>query len=367
MRILHVITKRQLRGAEIFASQLSEEFVREGHEVMIVALHPAAAFTTELGVAHVDFDLKPSQRWWSYGAWKKFATLVRTWKPDIVQANASETMKFTVISKTLFRWKAPLVYRNASKVSDFITSLPSKWVNTALARSVDFVISVSENCRVDYVETFNLPPDKTITIPIGTEHFEGVLPSKSSAASQARYWINVATLAPEKNHKGLLSIYKRYLEQGGQADLKIVGGGPAKASLEALAASMGLGSKVHFVGYSHDVARLMVHSEGLLLPSFIEGLPGVILEAMAVRVPVIANAVGGIPEVVRHNETGMLVEKGQEQPFVEAMLELERNPSVRARIVDNAFSVCYQDYRIEAIAHRFLAQYEKVMADHPRS
>jgi glycosyltransferase involved in cell wall biosynthesis len=63
----------------------------------------------------------------------------------------------------------------------------------------------------------------------------------------------------------------------------------------------------------------------------------------------------------------MLIGKGDEQPFVEAMLELERNPAIRKRIVDNAFSICYQDYRIEAIAHRFLAEYERIIAAHPPS
>src|SRR5690349_9961389 len=99
MRILHVITRRQLRGAEIFASQLSAEFVGEGHEVMIVALRSAREFVTVPGVSYIDLDIKPSQRWWSYGAWKKFAELVRTWNPDVIQANASETLKFTVISR----------------------------------------------------------------------------------------------------------------------------------------------------------------------------------------------------------------------------------------------------------------------------
>ena len=76
MRILHVITKRQLRGAEIFSSQLSEEFIKQGHEVTILALRPAADFPTVKGVVYIDLDLKPSQRWWSYAAWKKFAELV---------------------------------------------------------------------------------------------------------------------------------------------------------------------------------------------------------------------------------------------------------------------------------------------------
>ncbi|HEY5750352.1 MAG TPA: glycosyltransferase [Chryseolinea sp.] len=360
MKILHVITRRQLRGAEIFASQLSEEFVKQGHEVMIVALRAAVTFPTVKGVVYLDLDLKPSQRWWSYAAWKKFATLVRTWKPDVIQANASETLKFTVISRTLFGWKAPLVYRNANKVSDFITSLPSKVINTKLARSVDFVISVSENCRVDYVATFGIPPARTVTIPIGTVLSNVQPTSTQSRSSAAPYWINVASLVPEKNHKGLLSIYKHYLEQGGEADLKVVGGGQAKDHLESVATSLGLSARVHFLGYRQDVLALMAGSAGLLLPSLIEGLPGVILEAMAAKIPVIAYGVGGIPEVLHHRETGMLITKGDEQQFVKAMREIETENTFRESMVQKAYALCEQHYRIEAVAQRFLEEYKNL-------
>ena len=161
MRIIHVITRRKLRGAEIFASQLSEEFVRHGHELIMVALYPMVNFPIVQGVRYIDLNLNQKRRLLSFSAWNRFASLMRELKPDVIQANASETLKFTVFSKFFFRWKVPLVYRNANKTSDFIKSRLSLVVNRWLAHKVDRVISVSENCRVDYVDTFNIPASRT--------------------------------------------------------------------------------------------------------------------------------------------------------------------------------------------------------------
>ncbi|RAW01294.1 glycosyltransferase [Pseudochryseolinea flava] len=357
---MHVITKRQLRGAEIFASQLSAEFVKHGHQVIIVGLQPPVAFPTVEGVKYIDLKIDKSNRILSYAGWKAFAELVKKHGPDIIQANASETLKFTVLSKLLFRWKTPIAYRNANKVSDFIKSVASKIFNTFLARRVNFVISVSENCRVDFVKTFGVRNENTVTIPIGTilsevKHDRPVIPSNRE------YWINVASLVPEKNHAGLLRVFKRYVEQGGTRDLIIVGDGKLKASLLSDVAALGLQDRAHFLGYRQDVDALMQHASGLVLPSLIEGLPGVILEAMASRIPVITYDVGGIPEVIFHERTGMLIRKGEETEFVAAMYTVEKDAALRESLINAAYLTCIHNYAIGPIAERFLIQYKKIV------
>jgi L-malate glycosyltransferase len=358
---MHVITKRQLRGAEIFASQLSAAFVSRGHEVIIVALQPPVVFPAIVGVTYIDMKVEKSNRFMSYQGWKTFAALVKEHRPDIIQANASETLKFTVLSKLLFRWKVPIAYRNANKVSDFIKSAASKYFNTFLVRRVDFVISVSENCRVDFVKTFGLRDAQTITIPIGTI-LSDTKHNRPSIPSKGEYWINVASLVPEKNHIGLLRIFKAYVEQGGRRELIVVGDGKLKASLLNDVASLGLQGSVHFLGYRQDVGALMEHASGLLLPSLIEGLPGVILEAMASRIPVVSYDVGGIPEVVFHQRTGMLIRKGREDDFVQAMRILETDTSLKLSLTDNAYHICVRDYAMGPIAERFLKQYSKIVS-----
>ena len=102
MKILQIIQKKQLRGAEVFASQLSQHLEARGHEVMMVALAD--------GVASLPFDggirvlgASLGKRFWDLKAWRSLARMVRKFAPDIVQCNAADTLKYAVFSKLLCR------------------------------------------------------------------------------------------------------------------------------------------------------------------------------------------------------------------------------------------------------------------------
>src|SRR5688572_9238955 len=110
MRILQLIQKSQLRGAELFASHLSNHLIKNGHDVKMVCLQVGAAtlpFTGEL----VQLGRQLNKRFVDVTGWKALANQVKEFKPDIVQANAGDTLKYAVLSKFFFRWKAPIVFR----------------------------------------------------------------------------------------------------------------------------------------------------------------------------------------------------------------------------------------------------------------
>ncbi|HTF21723.1 MAG TPA: glycosyltransferase [Chryseolinea sp.] len=358
---MQVITKRQLRGAELFASQLADRFVTEGNKVMIVSLRAPVKFPANDQIEYFDLNLEESSRLFALEGWKRFARLISEWKPDIIQANASETLKFTISSKWLFRWRVPIVYRNANKVSDFIRSRTTRIFNSLLIRGIDHVISVSENCRIDFIDTFGVPASKTTTIPIGTLIDAG---KPIYAFGNDPYWISVASFVPEKNHTGLLSIYSQYRSSGGSTPLYIVGDGKLRHILEALSSSLNIKDAVNLLGYRDDAVELIAGSQGLLLPSLIEGLPGVILEAFASRVPVIAYDVGGISEVIQHDVNGLLIARGDENLFVEAMLKLDRDPEFRNVIALRGYETCVGTYDINRIAERFFKKYQDVIKEY---
>lgn len=364
MRIMQVITKRQLRGAELFASQLADRFVSDGHQVMIVSLRMALKFPVNSNIEYHDLNIHESSRLFAWQAWRKFADLVTEWKPDIIQANASETLKFTISSKWLFRWRVPVIYRNANKVSDFIRSRATRTFNSLLVRGVDHVISVSEICRLDFINTFGVPASRTSTIPIGTQIHDEKVPPHSDGT---RYWINVASFVPEKNHNGLLSIYAQYRASGGRSSLYIVGDGRLRERLEALAESLHIRDHVRFLGYRNDAIDLIAGAQGLLLPSLIEGLPGVILEAFATAVPVIAYDVGGISEVIQNETNGFLIASGDESLFVRIMLRLERELEFRNAIALKGYETAANEFNINRIADRFFEMYQQVIKTHPHA
>ena len=120
----------------------------------------------------------------------------------------------------------------------------------------------------------------------------------------------VGSLGPEKGMVELIQAFGRLAQGRPEVRLAVLGGGPLRADLEALGARLGGGERVHLPGVVSNarVAAYMAAADLLVHPSHAEGLPNVVLEAMAAGLPVVATSVGGIPEVVVPDETGCLCE-----------------------------------------------------------
>src|SRR4051812_46062486 len=109
MRILHLIQKQQLRGIEVFAAQLSTHLVNAGNEVMIVSLYGGTGTLPFSGkILSLDGDIK--KKFFDWNAWKRLSKIIKDFKPDVVQANAADTLKYAVFSKKLFGWNQPVIF-----------------------------------------------------------------------------------------------------------------------------------------------------------------------------------------------------------------------------------------------------------------
>ena len=132
----------------------------------------------------------------------------------------------------------------------------------------------------------------------------------------------------------------RLASNGVEFELILAGDGPQRSELEALIARHGLGSRVHITGWisSAQVREQILASRALVSPSFAEGLPVVIMEAMALRRPVLATYVAGIPELVKPGENGWLVPAGSVDGLAEVMQEcLATAPGELARLGEAAY------------------------------
>jgi glycosyltransferase involved in cell wall biosynthesis len=144
----------------------------------------------------------------------------------------------------------------------------------------------------------------------------------------------VGRLAPEKGHALFLRAMKDWLFANAKTHLLIVGDGPQRDALHSLVNSLGLTGEVTFTGQRDNVSELMHMSDVVVVPSLREGLGYVALEAMAAGCPVVAFAVGGLPEIVEHETSGLLVEGGDYPALIEAIDRIRTEHDVTMRLIE---------------------------------
>jgi glycosyltransferase involved in cell wall biosynthesis len=165
----------------------------------------------------------------------------------------------------------------------------------------------------------------------------GVEPARYGAAPRDRFGQHVlfiGRLAAVKGVPLLLEAFARVRPSYPDARLTLVGDGPDRAALEAQATTLGLTGTARFAGYrsQEEVAALLAEADMLVLPSFAEGLPVVLMEALASRIPVIATQVAAVAELVRDGETGYLVPPGDVESLADRIDRLLADPELCRRM-----------------------------------
>jgi glycosyltransferase involved in cell wall biosynthesis len=152
----------------------------------------------------------------------------------------------------------------------------------------------------------------------------------------ARVLLSVGRLSLEKGHAELLRAMARLRDDGHGSNtyLLMVGAGPEKDTLLALCSQLGLDGVVRFCGQKADVRPYYGIADAFVLPSHSEGSPNVVLEALAAELPIVATAVGGVPEMLTHEVNGLLVPRKDVAQLAGAIRRILDDPALRQRFAD---------------------------------
>ena len=372
LRILQLITRRQPRGAETFAMQLAGELTAAGHRILVAALYAPrdASLQIPAGVEFINLSDRQPSAVPHPDLLRKIAALVRREQVDLVQANASDNLKYAVLSRLLYRWKAPIVYRNASIMSAWIRSGLHRRIYGKLLRSVEAVASVSHLSAADIKQHFGLPGDRVRRLGIAVH-----LPAEEASSPpppadvppddpDAYTVIHVGAFTAEKNHAGLLRIVA-LLRQRVDRPLRLwcVGNGPLLEDLQAANTA----PDVHYLGYRTDVERLLPLADLLLLPSLIEGTPGVVLEAQAHGIVPLAYRVGAMQECYPEElYEALTVPKGAEAELAERAAGLLADPERRAAYASRLRDFVAREYAMPAVTRGFEKLYAETIQTYRR-
>ncbi|HEY2249668.1 MAG TPA: GT4 family glycosyltransferase PelF, partial [Planctomycetaceae bacterium] len=176
--------------------------------------------------------------------------------------------------------------------------------------------------------------------------------------------IHAARLAcPTKDQRTLLRAVRLVVDREPAFMLDIVGDGPDRAMLEAMCDELDLRSNVNFLGFRHDLHELLPQADLFVLSSVTEGLPMTLLEAMAAGLPIVSTDVGGIPELVDHEQTGLLVAPQNPEAMASAIIELmnERQRAVQMGTLGR--QRVEKDFDVRVVTARYEELYRTLLCE----
>ena len=240
-------------------------------------------------------------------------------------------------------------------------------VDRALAARTSRIIANAEAVKQFYVESERIPARKFTVIPNGLDHarFSAVRPAalrqELGLAPDARLVGCAARLEEQKGIECLIDAARLLEGRDAHAVFLVAGDGPKAPELRARVRDVGLESHFRLLGHRDDMPSFMAGLDVFVLPSFWEGLPNVVLEAMAAGCAVVATNVGGTRELVEHGLTGLLVPARDPQAIADAVRRVLNDPVWARRLADAAREKA-GSYTLERMVARTQQVYDEVLA-----
>ncbi len=231
-------------------------------------------------------------------------------------------------------------------------------------------VCVSQAVRDFSLREAGLPENKLAVIPNGVDalRFASARPCPLESLGLApgrRAIVHVGRLEEQKGLAWLLAQMPRILGPLPNHDLLLVGDGPQRARLGLAAERLGLGRRVHFVGYRPDVAEILAASDLLVLASEWEGMPNVVLEAMASGKPVVAANVDGVLEALGPAAVEQVFPPRDAEAFVKQILAILGDPALADRLGQQNQQRARQEFSWEAMVGAYQQLYASLLAANP--
>lgn len=359
MKVAHLDTGRDWRGGQNQVLLLMRGLKARGHEVLLLA--PCAPLAERARAEGLQ-----SREWSPRGevdlpAMLAAARALREFGPRMVHAHSAHAHAVGVPAARLARVPGVVVSR---RVDFRVGGNPLSRIKYKFG--VDRYLCISRGV-VQAMEASGITPGRLTLVPSGIEIEDA--PGAGGEVVNLREWIGVArdtpivgtvaALAPHKNHSELLRAAAGVLRALPGVHFVWLGEGPCRPALERERARLGLEGRVHLLGFRTDAQSLMAQFTVFALASYLEGLCTSLLDAQRAGVPVIATAVGGIPDVIRDGVSGRLVWGRDPDAMVRALIEALEQPELRAAWRRSALE-SVREFSASAMVQRTLEAYESV-------
>jgi glycosyltransferase involved in cell wall biosynthesis len=340
VKVVHLITELSIGGSQMALLRLLEKLNGDLFSVSVVCWFNGQGVVAQrirlLGIPVLDLGMGKKYQW---GAFIRLLRFLRELQPVILH---SWMFHANIPGRILGRLAhVPVI------ISSERTMGQEGWfrrrINQATAFLCDQIVCVSEAVARYAESRIGLPTNKVTVIPNGIDldDFRHV-PTRSQTRKMLGLPTDVLVVGsvgrprPVKGFHLLLQAYIAIEKRFPDSRLVLVGNGPDEERLKGMAVATGLQHKIIFLNDRQDIPSVLQAFDLFVLPSIWEGMPNVLLEAMAASLPILATQVGGVAELLQPNQAGILVPPGDLHALTEAMAFLLANPELRKDLGNHA-------------------------------
>jgi glycosyltransferase involved in cell wall biosynthesis len=362
LSLFHIDAGREWRGGQRQSLLLVRELVRRGHTVWFIVQPHSPLHEKALAE---NLPVWPLRMRSEFGLIAVLRLAWRMKRRRCVLAHFHDAHAVSVGSMAAGLAKVPV--RVIARRVDF----PLK--KNVLSRrkyfeKTDAIIAISDGVKRVLVQS-GINPLRVSVVPSGIDFsaYREELPrdflQKECGFDPGDYLVGiVAQLEDHKGHRYLIEAANILREKTRKLKIVIVGEGSLRMELNKQAQNLHVKDIVYFMGFRADIPRILASLDLFVLSSHLEGLGSSIMDAMACRLPVVATRTGGIPELVKNGETGLLVPPRNPEALAEAILTLYRDKRLAARLARAGYEYVHQQFSAEAMADKTIAVYDRIAA-----
>jgi glycosyltransferase involved in cell wall biosynthesis len=335
-----------------------------GHRVVIIAPTHSRLMAEAQRVGMATYSLRFAKNTQA----QDFFTLIRHLRhlhPDVLNTHSSVDTWVGCLAGRVCH--VPAIIRTRHVSIPVRPHILNRWLYKSLC---DHVFTTAGSVSTTLRTNLGLAAAKVSTIPTGIKP-PAVLPCREAARlafarefnlpPSTRFIGSLAILRAKKGHTVLLEAF-RTIQAEIPHHLLIIGDGGQRRALEEYIRTWGLQHRVHLTGYRADPWRALRALDVKVLASTgTDGIPQAILQAQFADCPIIGSRCGGIPEVITHGETGLLVPQGEAAPLAVALLRLLTDPPYAARLAANAKQYVSQHHTPEMMGQQILTVYQSLL------
>ena len=361
MQVLHLIETGGPGGAERMLLGMTRHLDASFHST-VGLLKPGWLETQvrERGLAHVQIQ---GGAWGDFGRIRHLAKVVRTSSIQVIHAHE---FYMNVLGAAVSRLTGvPLIATVHGKnyyPEKHRRCLLYRWVAATAAS----VVTVSEDLKSFFCRATGVAASRVTMVPNGidTDAWSPVVPDAVLRADcgipvDAMVAGAIGNLYPVKRHIDLVRALPLMKAACPNIHVVILGRGDQKAILEREADSLGVADRLHLPGFQEDARRWLNIMDCFVMPSESEGMPLSLLEAMSAQLPVVVTAVGGIPEVVMHEESGWLVPAHHPDILAKTLIHVLTNPSQARVVAKRARARIESRFSADAMGHAYGVLYRQ--------